>query len=87
MRPFHPLAVLYFQGCRYYDPATRSFLIESSASEGVKDADFLLYVAANNTYRCQSSVAYATYCQLEVKIIIDVFHIQNKFASSSQAFC
>lgn len=46
---------------------TRSYLVESSVSDGVQDADFLLYVAANNTERCKSSVAYATYCQLEVK--------------------
>ena len=60
---------VFLQGCRYYDPLSRSYLIESSDSEGVKDADFLLYVAANNTNRCRSSVAYATYCQLEVNFL------------------
>ena len=60
---------VFLQGCRYYDPLSRSYLIESSDSEGVKDADFLLYVAANNTNRCRSSVAYATYCQLEVNFV------------------
>ena len=59
-------AYYILQGCRIYDMATDTYHIESSNSSGVEDADFLLYVAANNTPRCNSSIAYATYCQLEV---------------------
>ncbi len=37
------------------------------AGEGVTDADFILYVSAFPTERCDigTTVAYAAYCQLE----------------------
>lgn len=59
-------AVLPLQGCRRYDEPTHQAIVEDNFSEGVDDADFLLYVAAVNTSRCLNSVAYATYCQTEV---------------------
>jgi len=61
------MAIFLVQGCRLYDTWNEKFIIENSSAAGVTDADFLLYVAASDTARCDSSVAYATYCQLEVE--------------------
>ena len=43
--------------------------------EGVRDADFVLYVSALTTERCghENIIAYAAYCQLEAEMDRQVF--------------
>ena len=43
---------------------------EVGAGEGITDADFVFYVSAMDTERCQKgmTVAYAAHCQQEVSL-------------------
>lgn len=47
----------------------------SPDQEGVRDADFVLYVSALTTERCghENIIAYAAYCQLEAEMDRQVF--------------
>lgn len=47
----------------------------SPDQEGVRDADFVLYVSALTTDRCghENIIAYAAYCQLEAEMDRQVF--------------
>ena len=49
--------------------------------EGVRDADFVLYVSALTTERCghENIIAYAAYCQLEAEMDRQVFTGTNSF--------
>lgn len=49
----------------------------SPEQEGVRDADFVLYVSALTTDRCghENIIAYAAYCQLEAEMDRQVFSL------------
>lgn len=57
--------------------------------EGVRDADFVLYVSALTTERCghENIIAYAAYCQLEAEMDRQVFTLaQTLFFNSTFKF-
>ncbi|XP_067929056.1 leishmanolysin-like peptidase [Watersipora subatra] len=57
----------HLKGCRTYDINSNTYEASPNQSPGVDGADFLLYVGAQSTDRCSSTIAYAVYCQLEVE--------------------
>lgn len=54
--------------CYYHDPSTGQFRSSGKAGEGVTNADFILYVAALSSVKCQhaKTIAYAAHCQQEI---------------------
>lgn len=57
--------------------------------EGVRDADFVLYVSALTTERCghENIIAYAAYCQLEAEMDRQVFVlVQTLFLNETFEF-
>nr|XP_011418435.2 leishmanolysin-like peptidase [Crassostrea gigas] len=54
--------------CYYHDPKTGQFRSSGQAGEGVTNADFILYVAALSSVKCQhaKTIAYAAHCQQEI---------------------
>ena len=59
------------QGCRVCDAQGKQCrLAGDPPGEGITDADFVFYVSAMDTERCQKgmTVAYAAHCQQEVSI-------------------
>ncbi|GFO20316.1 leishmanolysin-like peptidase, partial [Plakobranchus ocellatus] len=54
-------------GCMYYLPYTQNYLREPTVSSGVRDADFILYVATIPSGKCRENqtIAYAAHCQQE----------------------
>ncbi|GFR95737.1 leishmanolysin-like peptidase [Elysia marginata] len=55
------------EGCLLYSSLTGNFMQQPSASRGVEDADFVLYVATIPSGKCQENqtIAYAAHCQQE----------------------
>uniref|UniRef100_A0A8C9F708 Leishmanolysin-like peptidase n=1 Tax=Pavo cristatus TaxID=9049 RepID=A0A8C9F708_PAVCR len=58
----------HLQQCRVYNQNEQ--LSDVPDQEGVRDADFVLYVSALTTERCghENIIAYAAYCQLEAEM-------------------
>lgn len=54
--------------CYYHDPKTGQFRSSGQAGKGVTNADFILYVAALSSVKCQhaKTIAYAAHCQQEI---------------------
>ncbi|NXR98726.1 LMLN peptidase, partial [Oxylabes madagascariensis] len=66
----------HLQQCRVYnDSDWHRRPTGSPVQEGVRDADFVLYVSALTTDRCghENIIAYAAYCQLEAEMDRQVF--------------
>lgn len=58
----------HLEQCYYHDPSTGQFRSSGKAGEGVTNADFILYVAALSSVKCQQAktIAYAAHCQQEI---------------------
>ncbi|XP_022336666.2 leishmanolysin-like peptidase [Crassostrea virginica] len=54
--------------CYYYDQTTGHLRSSDQAGPGVANADFILYVAASSSVKCQhaKTIAYAAHCQQEI---------------------
>lgn len=65
--------------CRVYNQNEQ--LSDVPDQEGVRDADFVLYVSALTTERCghENIIAYAAYCQLEAEMDRQVFSLLQTF--------
>lgn len=63
------------QQCYYHDPKTGQFRSSGQAGKGVTNADFILYVAALSSVKCQhaKTIAYAAHCQQE--IVLDRYRV------------
>ncbi|KAL5010564.1 hypothetical protein ScPMuIL_012869 [Solemya velum] len=57
----------HLQRCSYWDSRDNSFGTSGNYGPGVSDKDFILYVAALDSARCQQAktIAYAAHCQQE----------------------
>lgn len=78
------------QQCRVYnDNEWHRRPTGSPEQDGVRDADFVLYVSALTTDRCghENIIAYAAYCQLEAEMDRQVFpRLQTLFSIKVSRF-
>lgn len=65
------------QQCYYHDPKTGQFRSSGQAGKGVTNADFILYVAALSSVKCQhaKTIAYAAHCQQEIVLDRYILHL------------
>ncbi|XP_062567285.1 leishmanolysin-like peptidase isoform X1 [Saccostrea cucullata] len=58
----------HLERCYYHDQRTGALRSSGQAGAGVANADFILYVAALPSYKCQQAktIAYAAHCQQEI---------------------
>lgn len=65
------------QQCYYHDHKTGQFRSSGQAGKGVTNADFILYVAALSSVKCQhaKTIAYAAHCQQEIVLDRYILHL------------
>ncbi|KAJ8302898.1 hypothetical protein KUTeg_019294 [Tegillarca granosa] len=60
----------HLEACYFWNSFTKMWMVGNNAGPGVVDADFILFVAALSTGRCQKArtIAYAAHCQQEAAL-------------------
>lgn len=61
------MTYLHFQACDWWDSVANEYYRPPETQPGVRNVDFILYVAAVHSEKCawQKTVAFAAHCQLE----------------------